>query len=437
MNKYKTILNNIPPAPILCYDITNQNSYPTSGTVVTDIFKNSDASLINNPTFSAFTSGSLFFDGVNEYLMTSTDLSPKFSGSSPNKSEVTSIFMWVYPMDNGVILTEQGLTTLNTGWHDSQIEMVSGSMKFGMWNGSGVTSVTSSVATPFNRWYYVGFVYNGTTLTAYINGDIVGTVTFNRIAPYNNGSNLLYAIAAADPTSMGDGSYAKMYLGRFEVYNCALTQSQILYNYNLTKQPYKNSEGFNYLNFASTSGLSLVGNASVSSNKISLTTSTNVQLGNVYRTNPIRYDRDFSIEWSFYCGGGTGADGYTLQWTTTNNTTGAGGGGCSYVSNAKNAFIFQTFSNNKLVWFANNVIQSTTSVSSGLWRQTLYYWGDYDHNAQTMKIYYNTTNIKPSSANFTFSSFSFDSTQYYLGFGAATGGANDNHELLSLKLTFL
>jgi hypothetical protein len=437
MNRYRAILSNIPPAPILCYDVTNVNSYPGSGTLVTDIFKNSNATLINGPVYSAFTSGSLFFDGVNEYLMTSTDLSSKFPGSSPNKSEVTSIFMWVYPMDNGVILTEQGLTSLNIGWHDSQIEMVSGTMRFGMWNGGGVSSASSSIATPFNRWYYVGLVYDGSILTGYVNGDIAGTVTFNRAAPYNNGSNLHYAIAAADSTSMGDGSYAKMYLGRFEVYNCLLSQSQINYNYNLTKQPYINSEGFNYLNFASTSGLALVGNASVSSNKISLTTATNVQLGNVYRTNPIRYDRDFSIEWSFYCGGGTGADGYTLQWTTTNNTTGAGGGGCSYVSNAKNAFIFQTFSNNRLVWYANNVIQSTTNVSSGLWRQTLYYWGDYDHNAQTMKIYYNTTNIKPSSANFTFSSFSFDSTQYYLGFGAATGGANDNHELLSLKLIFL
>jgi hypothetical protein len=238
MNKYKTILNNIPPAPILCYDITNQNSYPGSGTVVTDILKNSNANLVNTPTFSAFTSGSLFFDGINEYLMTSTNLSSKFLGSSPNKSEITSIFMWVYPMDNGVILSEQGLTTLNAGWHDSQIEMVSGSMKFGMWNGAGVTSVTSSIATPFNNWYYVGMTYNGTTLTSYVDGSNAGSVTFNREAPYNNGSNLHYAIAAEDSTSMGDGSYAKMYLGRFEVYNYALTQSQILYNYNLTKDLY-------------------------------------------------------------------------------------------------------------------------------------------------------------------------------------------------------
>jgi hypothetical protein len=234
MKQYKAILSNIPPAPILCYDVTNVNSYPGSGTLVTDIVKNSNATLINSPVYSAFTSGSLFFDGVNEYLMTSTDLSSKFPGSSPNKSELTSIFMWVYPMDNGVILTEQGNTSLNSGWHESEIEIVSGTMKFGMWNGTGITSVSSSIATPFNNWYYVGLVYDGSTLTGYIDGEIAGTVTFNRAAPYNNGSNLHYAIAATDPTSMGDGSYAKMYLSRFEVYNSALTQRQIKYNYNMT-----------------------------------------------------------------------------------------------------------------------------------------------------------------------------------------------------------
>lgn len=239
MSKYRSILNNIPPAPILCYDITNQNSYPTSGTVVTDIFKNVNSSLVNTPTFSAFTSGSLFFDGVNEYLITTTDLTSKFAGSSPNKSEVTSIFMWVYPMDDGVILSEQGTSpTPNTAWYDSQIEMISGTLNFGMWSGVGILSVTSSIATPLNNWYYIGMVYNGSTLTAYVDGVSAGSITFNRQAPYNNGSSLYYAIASNCPTSMGDGTYTKMYLGRFEVYNCALTQSQIDYNYNMTKDLY-------------------------------------------------------------------------------------------------------------------------------------------------------------------------------------------------------
>jgi hypothetical protein len=220
---------------ILRYVIKDINSYTGTNNVI-DLVGNSNATLINGPTFSS--NGYLNFDGVNDYLMTNTSLDSLFPGTSPNKSEITSFFIWVYPQDNGVILTEQGLSTLNGGWHDSQIEMVSGSLKLGMWNGTGITSITSSIQTPFNNWYYVGIVYNGSTLVGYVNGQPVGSVTFNREAPYNFSTGLHYGIAAADFTSQGDGTYAKMKMGDFHVYNTALTQQQILNNYNTTKNNY-------------------------------------------------------------------------------------------------------------------------------------------------------------------------------------------------------
>jgi hypothetical protein len=236
MGKYKSILSNIPPKPILCYDFTNVNSYPSSGTLVTDLVKNSNGTLVNTPTYSGFTSGSMYFDGINQYLMTNTALNSFFAGSSPTKSEVTSIFMWVYPQGNGVILSEVGVANSILGWHTSIIEMVSGTLKFGLWSdGTGNINVTSSIPTPLNNWYYIGMTYNGSTLTSYVNGVSAGNITFNRLAPYNAGVGLFYLLAHQDTTNMGDGSYAKMYLSRFEVFNYALTQSQINYNYDNTK----------------------------------------------------------------------------------------------------------------------------------------------------------------------------------------------------------
>lgn len=179
-----------------------------------------------------------------------------------------------------------------------------------------------------------------------------------------------------------------------------------------------------------------VGNTSVSSNIYFLTTAAASQIGNVYRTTAIQYNRNFSAQWSTLIGGGTGADGYCIQWTPTNNTNGATGGGVGYVSTAINAITFLTYTNNSYNWYKNNVLQVATSVSSGFWRQTLYFWGDYNHSAQTFALYYSTTNSKPGSPNKTFTSFSFDTSSYYMGFGAATGGSNDNHELLSWVLTF-
>jgi hypothetical protein len=179
-----------------------------------------------------------------------------------------------------------------------------------------------------------------------------------------------------------------------------------------------------------------VGNTSVSSNIYFLTTAAGGQVGNVYRTTAIQYNRNFSAQWSTFIGGGSGADGYCIQWTPTNNTNGSTGGGVGYVSSAINAITFLTYSNNNYTWYKNNVSQGATSVTSGLWRQTLYFWGDNNHSAQTFALYWSTTNSKPGSANKTFTSFSFDTSSYYMGFGAATGGANDNHELLSWSLTF-
>ena len=61
---------------------------------------------------------------------------------------------------------------------------------------------------------------------------------------------------------------------------------------------------------------------------------------------------------------------------------------------------------------------------------------DYNYATSTMTIYYSTSNIKPGSAQHTFTGVTFDGSNYYLGFGAATGGSDDYHVLKSMNLTF-
>jgi len=221
---------------ILRYEISDNNSY--SGTSsVTDLASNSNATLYNGPTYSI--NGYINFDGSNDYLLTNTSLNSKLSPI--NTSTIISHFIWIYPTDNGVIVSEQGNSPLNSGWHDSQIEIVAGNLKFGLWQSpGGVSSLNSSITTPFYNWYYVGLTYDGTTMRGYVNGQFAGSKSVSRWTPYNNGGGvgLNYAIAANDGTSLGDGSPAKMKLGAFHVYNTALTQQQILNNYNYTKSDY-------------------------------------------------------------------------------------------------------------------------------------------------------------------------------------------------------
>jgi hypothetical protein len=220
---------------ILRYELKDTDSY-SGTTTVTDLSGNSNATLYNGPTYSI--NGYINFDGTNDYLSTNTSLNSKLS--PVNTSTIISHFTWVYPTDNGVIVSEIGQTTSNTLWHDSQIEIVGGNLKFGLWTGiGGVSSLNSSISTPFYNWYYVGLTYDGATMRGYVNGQLAGTKNLIRDTPYNLGSTgLHYAIGASDSTSLGDGSPAKMKLGAFHVYNTTLSSQQVLNNYNYTKSNY-------------------------------------------------------------------------------------------------------------------------------------------------------------------------------------------------------
>jgi hypothetical protein len=215
---------------VLRYELGDPASYPGSGATVTDLRGSSAATLSNSPAYS---SGYLTFNGTNQYLMTSTSL------AAAVPTDVETISIWAYPMDNGVILSERGEPTLSSGWHNSTMEMVSGVMKFGMWQASGYSPIiTSSVATPLNSWYNFTVVYNGAKLIAYVDGSNVGEATFSRLTAIEGGHGLFYAIAGPDTTNMGDGSYANMRMGQFLVYNSALSADQVLQNFNATRRRY-------------------------------------------------------------------------------------------------------------------------------------------------------------------------------------------------------
>jgi hypothetical protein len=213
---------------VLHYDISDASSYPGNGATVTDLEGNSNASLGGSPSYS---SGYLTFNGTNQHLLTSTSLASKVP------TDLTTISMWAYPMDNGVLLSEVGSAALPNaaGWHETQMEMVAGTMKFGMWNGISISSITSEVATPLNNWYHFAIAYDGTKLNAYVNGVAAGSATFARLNPVEDGNGLFYAIAATDITNMGDGSYANMRLGQFLVYNRSLSSEEIVENYKASK----------------------------------------------------------------------------------------------------------------------------------------------------------------------------------------------------------
>lgn len=223
---------------ILSYDVSISSSYGGSGSNIFDLQGNSNGTLVNTPTYSSDNGGILTFNGVDEGIYTNTSLNSLFPGTSPNKSEAQSLFTWINPISQGNVIVERGNSGLNDGvWFDSNIDVVNvggnAEFRFSVWTGNLLSRVTSSQT--FNNWYYVGWTYNGTTLVGYVNGVSVGSVALNRIAPYNVGQNFYFSIGSSTGTNMGVSSYTNMKFGAFQVYNAALTNTDVLQNFNSTK----------------------------------------------------------------------------------------------------------------------------------------------------------------------------------------------------------
>ena len=101
------------------------------------------------------------------------------------------------------------------------------------------STITSSVAAALNAWHYVGYTYDGTTLRAYVNGELAGSATLNRQTPYNTESKgLYYSLGYPTGTNMGGAGGSNFRLGALHLWNSALPASTVLNNYKATKSTY-------------------------------------------------------------------------------------------------------------------------------------------------------------------------------------------------------
>ena len=221
-------------------DIGVTASYSGSGSTVNDLSSSGlgASTLYNTPTY---TGGYLTFNGSSQYLLTS-NLVSKFN--SPSNTTLT-LETWVYAAsDNGVVVDELGQTAISpaSGWRESNIEIVSGSTKMGLWNGSSPNTTTAGTFLR-SQWNHCVLTYDGSTLRTYLNGVVGATSTFTRLVPWISGgggsTNLYYGLFNGDTTNMGDGSYLAGNLGQFRVYTRALSAAEVTQNYTATKTRYR------------------------------------------------------------------------------------------------------------------------------------------------------------------------------------------------------
>lgn len=214
---------------VLHLDAADSNSYPGSGTVWTDLSGNgNNGTLTNGPTYSSANKGSIVFDGTNDYVSTN------YTSSLGNN---LSFGAWAYPTSAGQFA---GSDIISKGYSSSTpfaswgIDFQSNNtFRFFVSDNTIFNPVVSSVQS-LNKWYYIFATYTNKILNAYINGILAATIT-NTNDPLDNSSPVYIGVWYNDLVS---NNFFTGRIAQTQVYNRALSASEVLQNYNATKGRY-------------------------------------------------------------------------------------------------------------------------------------------------------------------------------------------------------
>jgi hypothetical protein len=219
---------------VLHLDAAQLRSYPTTGTTWTDLSgTGNNGTLTNGPTFSSANGGSIVFDGTNDYVGLGTPSSLNIVNNN------TTINAWVNL--NVFPVAGSPFTVYAKGFDGTSEQVVlritNTSIFIGTFNNSGGTKSTTVLHAGLittGNWVHITGQYDNDTWKIYTNGTLrASTLT-------NQGS---YSSTA--PCSIGGGwlttQYGRFFNGRIsylEVYNTALSATEVLQNFNATKSRY-------------------------------------------------------------------------------------------------------------------------------------------------------------------------------------------------------
>ena len=216
---YNEALSIVTSGLILNLDAGNSSSYPGSGTTWTDLSgSGNNGTLVNGPTYSSADGGSIVFDGTNDLVTTTLTSGTSFTWCCWFKTDVLS---------NGY----RNIISIRT--NNYMLMLLDDNTNYlGFWSPDAFTT-GSTLNTPqlsTNTWYFVTFVREGNNVTsgykAYLNGSFSGSA--------NTGT-----WSSSDPIIIGGRTDTSQYLNgnisNVQIYNRALSASEVAQNYNALK----------------------------------------------------------------------------------------------------------------------------------------------------------------------------------------------------------
>lgn len=210
---------------VLALDAAKRDSYPGTGTAWNDISGNrNNGTLINGPTFNSDNGGSIVFDGTNDRLTTT------YTTSTLNNVSFEIWYKW-----NGVVAYNPLLYIGNINQNGYGLVLSNGSSGTGNRIAIAMANVaynilSSSVTLNSSSWNHLVVTRDTTTISLYNNGSFFASSTSNPIV----GANM--AIGYPDSSNSYTGAGGNLSIMRF--YTKCLTSSEVLQNYNATKNRY-------------------------------------------------------------------------------------------------------------------------------------------------------------------------------------------------------
>lgn len=203
---------------VLNLDAGFDPSYPTVGTTWYDLSgNNNNGTLINSPTFNSANSGSIVFDGVDDYVNTTfTTALDNFTICAWFKC--TGVTAWARIADKSY---QSGF------WFGKE------STNANRWGG-GVKQVSNynMITLDDTNWHYLVMVRNGTSLTVYGDG-----ITNTNTTTCGSGTLDTTALSLGGTVNDGGGlrDWFKGNIPIVKIYNRTLSTNEILQNYNAQK----------------------------------------------------------------------------------------------------------------------------------------------------------------------------------------------------------
>ena len=226
---------------VLYLDAGIKGSYPGSDTTWTDLSGSNNGTLTNGPTYSSANGGSIVFDGVDDYVITTT------LGDFGSQLDTSGLTMEIALKTTDTSKINQLLGTLNLGVgmglvidlnRSSNMAYTSGFTDFYLredGNNVVATHITTNIYT--GDWFVlVGTWAPGSSnYDIYVNG-VTQTTVNGQIGTVTASSNFQYPLILGAVNSRGAAvSYSPTTIGFFRLYNRALSASEVTQNFEATR----------------------------------------------------------------------------------------------------------------------------------------------------------------------------------------------------------